>query len=161
MADIETSSGTALLSHYIINMITDKKVVFKTFPEDVSETYAASWETTDIRGRSAPYIGYAGNEARSVSYSITLQDDTCDNMMDVIKFLKGLVYPRYSGSIVIPPYCLVHFGGMINSMTAVVNNVSISWGGTILDGSDHYSKAEISLDFTELKLRSIPTAYSF
>jgi hypothetical protein len=161
MADIETSSDAALISHYIINLITDEKVIFKTLPEDVSETYAASWETTDIRGRSAPYIGYAGNEARSVSYSITLQDDICDNMMKVVKFLKGLVYPKYSGSIVIPPYCLVHFGGMVSNMTAVVNNVSLSWGGPILSDANHYSKVDISLDFTELRRSSIPTAKSF
>jgi hypothetical protein len=82
-------------------------------------------------------------------------------MMKVVKFLKGLVYPKYSGSIVIPPYCLVHFGGMVSNMTAVINNVSLSWGGPILSDANHYSKVDISLDFTELRRSSIPTAKSF
>lgn len=147
-----------LITSFIINELTGEPVVFETLPEDISETYATSWDTTDIRGRSAPYIGFVGNEARSVSYSITLQADICPNMMKVIAFLKGLVYPDYKGSIVDPPLCTVHLGGMVSNMLAVVNNVSISWKGPILDGADFYSQADISIDFMELRRDSIPKA---
>lgn len=154
-----------LMTHFIQNMLTGETKTFNTLPDDVTETYSTSWDMTDIRGRSAPYIGYSGNEARSVSYSITLQEDMCDDMMGVVKFLKGLVYPKYYGSLVDPPYCVVKLGGMVDSMTAVVNSVSVSWEGPILGDdsstSDHYSRAEISLDFTELRNRNIPTADLF
>lgn len=155
---------SSLINCYILNKITDKKITFDVIPEEISESLGASWDSTDVRGRSAPYFGYAGNEARTVSFSITLHDDLCNDLKGTVKELKGLVYPKYSGSIVIPPYCYVVFGSMVK-MTAIVNSVSVSWSGTILGDSktnnDYYSTAEVSIEFTELKTGKIPTATSF
>ena len=151
---------SSLITCYILNKLTDKKIVFKTIPEEVSESYGATWDATDVRGRSAPYYGFAGNESRTVSYSITLHADYCDNLKQTVKDLKGLVYPKYSGSIVIPPYCYVKFGAMV-AMTAIVNSVSVTWSGTLIEGADYYSTAEVSIEFTELRTGKIPSATSF
>ncbi len=149
-----------LITCYILNKLTDKTIKFYVIPEEVSESYGASWDSTEVRGRSAPYFGFSGNEARTVSYSITLHADYCKNLKDIVKELKRLVYPKYAGSIVIPPYCKVKFGSMVD-MTAIVNNVSVNWSGTLIDGNDYYSTAEVSIEFTELRTNKIPSAKSF
>lgn len=148
-----TPNHTLLVSNYIINQVTEEKIVFYTLPDDISESYSASWDNSEVRGRSAPYHGYSGNEARSVSYSFTLYEDLCgESYMDIIDALKRLVYPKYNGSIVIPPYCILKIGDMVNRVTAIVNSVSVSWGGTVIEGNKHYSKADISLDYTQVYL---------
>lgn len=174
MANRMSLPSTPLITNYIINNITGDKIVFKTLPEDISESYAASFDSTEVRGRSAPYFGYAGSEARSVTYSITLSEDILgDEYMNIIGKLKALVYPKYSGSLVIPPYCTIKLGDMIDYMYAVVNSVSVSWSGTILSDNtslmydvtnpksfskQHYSKAEVSLDITQIIRENLPTA---
>ena len=151
---------SSLITCYIINKITNEKVVFTIPPEELSESYSTSWESTDIRGRSAPYIGYSSNDAKHVQYSITLHDDFCNDLKGTVKKLKALTYPKYKGSIVIPPLCKVKFGGMVD-MVAVVNSVDVSWSGPILSGSDHFAQAEVSLDFTRVVTGKIPNADSF
>lgn len=159
MANGMSLPSTPLVTNYIRNNITDEIIKFQTLPEDISESYAASFDSTEIRGRSAPYFGYAGSEARSVTYSITLSEDILgDDYMNIIKKLKALVYPKYSGSLVIPPYCTIKLGDMINYMYAIVNSVSVSWSGTIIEDKQHYSKADVSLDLTQIIKSSIPTA---
>jgi len=92
-------------------------------------------------------------------------------MENVVLECKKLVYPKYTGSLVTPPYCYVRFGAMIN-ITAIVNSVSIEWGGaagTILgdtldseslggNSSPTYSDVQISFSFTEIRARSLMQA---
>lgn len=148
---------TTLIPCYIVNLLTDKTIKFGVLPEEISESHDASWDSTDVRGRSAPYFGYAGNGARTVSYSITLHSDLCKDIKNTVNELKKLVYPKYLGSIVNPPYCYVKFGDMV-SMRAIVNSVSVSWSGTIIEDCKYYSTAEVSLEFSELCMNNIPTA---
>lgn len=153
-----------LITCYIRNAITEKTISFNVIPEEISESVDATWDTMDIRGRSAPYFGFSGNGARTVSYSITLHDDLCPDLEKTVKDLKGLVYPKYLGSVVTPPYCYVKFGNMVN-MYAIVNSVNVSWSGVIIGDNNktnaHYSTAEVSIEFSELRKNGIPTATSF
>ena len=162
---------TQIVPCYIVNLITGMKINFATLPTDVSEDYAASFGSQQPMGRSSPYFNYENSEARTVSYSVTLHKDIVPDMENVVLECKKLVYPKYTGSLVTPPYCYVRFGAMIN-MTAIVNSVSIEWGGaagTILgdtldseslggNASPTYSDVQLSFSFTELRLRSLMQA---
>ena len=150
---------------YIYNMITGEMIEFVTLPDSVSETFSASWNSHEVLGRSAPYYNYSGNDARSVSYGVKLFKDALgEDFIKVVRQIESLVYPQYTGSLAIPPYCYVRFGGMVK-MFAIVNSVSVQWGDTIIaddfvDANENtFSTADISIDFTELISggRAIPT----
>ena len=71
-------------------------------------------------------------------------------------YLKQLVYPKYNGSIVISPYCFLKFGDMLNCY-AVMESIDFSWGDTIIEDSNHFSKCEVNFSFQELRRDSLPT----
>lgn len=148
---------TNLVSCFILNKITGERISFYTIPTEISESYSASFETQGTVGRSAPFVTYSETEARTVSYSVTLHEELCTDLLDTVNKIKALVYPNYAGSIAIPPYCYVKFGDMV-SMYAVVNSVGIDWDGTVIGDTQHFSKVEVSFDFTEMRLGSIPTS---
>ena len=168
----------SLITCYIYNLITDERIEFVVIPEGVTETYSAEWTTQDILGRSAPYLAFVGNPARTVEYSIQLDRDILGDPVyeNTIDSCKRLVYPNYTaGGIVVPPYSYIRFGGIIK-MFAVVESVSVSWSGTIISNSDDtpgggyqgntspndnlYSQCELSFSFTEIRTRNqlLPTA---
>ena len=147
-----------ILSCFIINMRTGKVITFPAYPRDFTEGYSTNFEPFDARGRSAGYYAYNNNGPRSLGYSVTLQDDLCD-VMKVVDNLRSLVYPEYVGSYVKPPYCYLHIGSIVDCY-AIMDNIDFSWGGDdapVLDGSDHYSKVDVTFSFTELRIKSLPT----
>lgn len=160
---------------YVYNMITDEKIIFKTVPENISESYSADWQSTDIMGRSAPYLAYVSSAARTVSYSVILTRDILGELYkSTVEKCIRLVYPKYmNGGVVAPPFCYVRFGSMVY-MFAVVNDVSVEWSGPFIgdtysstvdnkqdiDANDNlFSQAEISFSFTELRTdgQGLPT----
>ena len=141
---------------YIINRITDQVIKFPSYPTDVNESFSAEYNPKDIMGRSAPYFSFGGNGARSVGYSLKVSDDICPDLMGLVRSIKGLVYPKYYGSVVQPPYCYVKFGEMV-AMNAILESVDFTWSETVLDGSQHFSVVDINFSFQELRLDSIPT----
>jgi len=159
-----------LINCFIVNMLTGTRINFVTLPTDVSEDYGASFGQQQPIGRSSPYFNYENNDARSVSYQVTLHKDIVPDMENVIVECKRLLYPKYSGSLVTPPYCYVRFGAMIN-MTAVLNSLGVEWGGASgvivsrntesagLDpaegDSQTYADAQLSFSFTEIRLKSL------
>lgn len=163
---LRTDSGTlgtsnpnpsSILECYVINKLTEETIIFHAYPQDLSEGYSASYEPQAIMGRSAPYFTYSGNEARSISYTLTLQEDICPNLIYVVERLKGLIYPKYSGSIVQAPYCYLKFGDMVQCY-AILESLDFSWGETVLSDSKHFSKVDVSFSYQELRLSSLPTA---
>lgn len=165
-----------LITCYIYNLITDEKIEFVVIPDGVNETYQAEWTTQDVIGRSAPFIAFMNNPARSVDYSIQLDRDILGDPFyaETIDKCKRLVYPNYTaGGLVIPPYCYVRFGGIVK-MFAIVDSVGVSWSGTIISDNEVvpssgnvysgntdpnenlYSQCELSFSFTELRTRNQP-----
>lgn len=148
----------SIITCYIVNKITDEVIKFPAYPTEMSESYSSSYTQTDIVGRSSPYFSFGGNPARSFDFPLTIQEDIVKDMTLLVEKLKALVYPNYVGSIVQPPYCYVKFGDML-SCYAIVESISFSWGETILDGSQHFSKCDVSFSFQEMRQSMLPTAY--
>lgn len=153
----QSENPSSILSCYIINKITEETIIFNAYPTELNESFSAGFDSQSIMGRSSPYFTYSGNEARSISYSLTLQEDICPNMRAVVDRLKALVYPKYAGSLVQPPYCYLKFGDMV-SCYAIVDGVDFSWGETVLSGSTHFSQVEVSFSYQEMRLSSLPMA---
>lgn len=149
----------SILVFYIINMVTGEIIKFPAYPSDLSESYSADFQSNSPMGRSAPYIYYGGNDARSFSFSVWVEANMCDDYAGTIKKLRALIYPEYRGSIVAPPYCHVRFGDMLNTK-AIIESIDFSWAedAPVLEGSNYISRCEISFTFNELRLKSIPHA---
>lgn len=153
---IGKADPNSIITCYIINRITDTVIKFPSYPADVNESFNAEFNPKDIMGRSAPYFSFGGNGSRSVGYTIKVSDDICPDLMGLVRSIKGLVYPKYYGSIVQPPYCYVKFGEMV-AMNAILESVDFTWSETVLEGSQHLSVVDINFSFQELRLDSIPT----
>lgn len=155
-----TNNVLPSISFYIKNMLNNQTIYLPTLPEDVSESFSTNYSQTELNGRSAPYQTYGGNEARTISLSAVLHQDLCDektgNLQTIVMYLKQLVYPRYNGSIVIPPYCYIKFGDMV-SCYAIMDSIDFAWGDTIIEDSKYYSKCEVNFSFQELRRSSLPT----
>ena len=152
---------------------------FRTIPDGVNENYSAEWTSQDIMGRSAPYLAYMGNPARTVDYTVTLDRNIMGDpdFQNVINDCKKLVYPKYTGGgIVVPPYCYIRFGGMVK-MFAVVDSVGVSWSGPVIatakdnpyatteskdPNKNLFAQCELSFSFTEIRTRGqlLPTGNS-
>lgn len=154
-------SPNNLITCYIRNMITDEVIKFPTIPTDLSESYQTNYSSTDINGRSAPYQTYGGNGSRSLNYNVHLYEDLCSgeygSLGDIVRKLKSLVYPRYNGSIVIPPYCFLKFGDMVTCY-AIMESINFAWGEVILEGKGNFASCEVDFSFQELRIDKIPTA---
>ena len=174
----QKSKPSDYITCYIYNLITDERIQFRTIPDGVNENYSAEWTSQDIMGRSAPYLAYMGNPARTADYSVLLDRNIMGDpsFQNTINQCKKLVYPKYTGGgIVVPPYCYVRFGGMVK-MFAVVESVGVSWSGPVIaDSESEYattqskdpnknllSQCELSFSFTEIRTRGqlLPTGSS-
>ena len=131
------NSPDSYITCYIYNLITAEKIEFKTVPEGVSESFQGSWASQDILGRSAPYLAYTGNPARTASYSVLLDRNILGDpgYKNTIDQCKRLVYPRYvGGGLIIPPYSYIRFGGMLK-LFAVIQSVDFSWSGPFISST--------------------------
>lgn len=176
----ESINPEKYITCYIYNLITNEKIIFKTTPEGVTESYQASWSSQEVLGRSAPYLAYNNNSARTADYSVLLDRNIMGDpdYLKTIDQCKRLVYPKYTGGgLVIPPYCYVRFGGMLK-MFAIVESVNVSWSGVFLSSDDSrnnfstsaggdpnknvLSQCEVSFSFQEIRTRGqlIPTGQS-
>ena len=173
------SKPSDYITCYIYNLITNKRIQFRTIPDGVNENYSVEWTSQDIMGRSAPYLAYMGNPARTVDYTVTLDRNIMGDpdFQNVINDCKKLVYPKYTGGgIVVPPYCYIRFGGMVK-MFAVVDSVGVSWSGPVIatakdnpyatteskdPNKNLFAQCELSFSFTEIRTRGqlLPTGNS-
>lgn len=155
-----TTNVVPNISFYIKNMLNERIIYLPVYPEELSESFSTNYSQTDLNGRSAPYQTYGGNEARTISLSATLHQDLCDettgDLQTIVMYLKQLVYPKYNGSIVIPPYCFLKFGNMLNCY-AIMDSIDFNWGETIIANSKYFSKCEVNFSFQELRKNSLPT----
>lgn len=148
------------ITFYIKNMLNEKIIYLPVYPEELSESFSTNYSQTELNGRSAPYQTYGGNEARTMSLPVTLHQDLCDettgDLHMIVRYLKQLVYPKYNGSIVIPPYCFLKFGNMLNCY-AIMDSIDFNWSETIIEESKYFSKCEVNFSFQELRKNSLPT----
>lgn len=131
---------------YIKNLVTGSIVRFD-LPPELSDSESANFDDTAIRGRSSPIKGYDSSGPRSVSYSLQLHDDYCEEGLETtISKLKALVYPGYS-NVVDAPSCYVRIGNAVRGLF-VVNSVGVNYNLPYRNGM--YVQADVSLDLSEV-----------
>ena len=136
---------------YILNQTTGTKIEFDLVPEEISESFAASFESQDIMGRTAPIVGYSSSGPHTVSLNITVHAEMeggIENMKKKIHQLVALTYPVFSGDLLEPPKCFVRVGNMVG-MYGYIESVDVSWEKPYTDMV--FRKAEVSLSVNEIR----------
>ena len=88
-------------------------------PNSLSDNLAASFNQQAIPGGSAPVITYSGTGARTVSMDFFVPLDYLppntdfENTEEYLNAFRALVYPRYIGSVVTPPSCILHLTNIV------------------------------------------------
>lgn len=149
---MSTSATKESITFYIINLLTNDKIVVDLIPEEVSDATQGQYDEVVPRGRSNPIYGYSTSGPRTVSFTVQLHDDYCPgnhgSIVNYVNRLRALAYPAYNGGSISSPKCLVRVGDMIN-FTGVCKEVSVTWKKPYRDG--FYLNAEVSLSFDEVQ----------
>lgn len=142
------------------------------YPDEVTETIAASWTSQKILGRSAPIAAYAGTELKSVLFRLDLCRDLLTGMysqndydlhsagnqyqtpdgpyntrtwyVNMNKMLQMSCYPQYTSSGLIPPTTYFVFGQMI--LKGFVQSYSTTWKKPIINTFYGWNSVDITMD---------------
>ena len=111
-------------------------VRFQGVPNDFSEQKSATWNSTDIIGRSEPIRSYSSSTPRTVSLNLDFhasldQGDggTAGELENKILFFRSLVYPEYGAGSIKPPETVLFKFGTWFAMRAVAVDVNVSYPG--------------------------------
>lgn len=140
--------------------------ILPTYPESVSESTQASFNSTTILGRSAPIYTYTGSGPRKVAFEFTLHRDLMndinitnnsfgitedDDVLDeLINTIEAAALPRYQNATkaVNPPIIAVRIGDQIYIKGVISGSVSKTYSGPIIDNK--YAVCKISFEVNEI-----------
>lgn len=155
---------------YIIQMHTGLWCPLPTVPTEVRCSASANWEDVSVLGRSSQYVSYGGTRSRNYSFSMQLHADMLwtrsgeynnsgeTDLLPVINFLQGLVYPQYASNLIKPPVCRIRIADSYN-IRGVVKNVDVTkklpirkMSRGIKEGKKIYTNYEVSLSIQEVPI---------
>lgn len=123
-------------------------------PNSISDTIASNFNQQAIPGGSAPVITYSNTGARTVSLDFFVPVDYLPpntNFADTEEYLnalRALVYPKYNGTKITPPECVLHLTNI--ELKGVCQQCNISYKTDQKYGNDGALGADVSLSFIEV-----------
>lgn len=160
-----------LIENYIYLYHIDKFLLLPTWPESVSDTMSATFNTTTPLARSAPIFSYSHSGPRSMQITLALHRDLMsqinynkssidldkfgdigDDYVDVlIKQLQAIALPKYNAAdkMVNPPLVALRLGDEIFIKGVVNSALGINYHGPILS-SNKYACVDITFSITEV-----------
>lgn len=126
-------------------------------PSDITSNNSVNYESSSIKGRSAPLQGYETTGPRSIDVSLTLAagikpydtGDMVDRMHKDINFVESLLYPDYSSAYVLPPATVLLSLGPDIRVKGVMTNFSKNYKAP-LDEKGRYMICDISFTITQV-----------
>jgi len=160
-----TSNTFVMIDNYIYLYHTDTLIAIPTYPQNVTDSMTANFNSADLLSRSAPIYSFSSSGPRSISVHLQLHRDMMNSVnvsssnlnvpdlekedyIDIlIKQLQAAALPRYAAAekMVNPPIVAVRFGQDIFCKGIVKGAVTTEYGGPILR-TDKY--AEVNINFT-------------
>lgn len=158
-----------LIDNYLYMYHIDKFVLLPTYPEELSDQLAASFNSTSPLSRSAPVFTYSYSGPRTIQVSLALHRDMMtqinygtSNLTDIIelgddyidtlvKQLQAIALPKYSNTtkMVDPPMIAVRFGQEIYIKGIVNGGITVRYHGPI--GEDNkYKQVDVSFTVSEV-----------
>ena len=108
---------------------------FRFILPEISEEFSANYETISIPGRSSEVHSYnnTASQTRSISLDLMagtglyISTDPVGDMQKDIAFLKSLLYPDYSSSVVRPPAMVLAYLGPSSIIKGVITTLSVNY----------------------------------
>lgn len=148
-----TIPGTSGASCFIT--VNGATMAFPCYPESVDDSQTASYQPTNILGRSEPFQIYTGSGPRSVNVSFTMHcemvhgansyQSNYEYVNSLVRLVESSCYPNY-GSGVAAIKCTLQVALNIR-ITGIITNVSTKWYGPIIDNK--YQMVDLSFSVTE------------
>ncbi len=156
-----------LIENYIYFYHLDKVCILPLYPESVSESISANFNTTSILGRSAPLFTYANSGPRTQTISIDLHREmlygvnitnstfieninTDTVIEELIKTMQAAVLPKYTNitKTINPPIVAMRLGDEL-FIKGIIRNVSTTFRKPIVNNK--YQLCTISFTIEEFE----------
>ena len=123
------------------------------YPDSISDSTQAQWNSTSILSRSVPLTSYMSTGFRNIGFNIKMHrelENGKDSIEKVLTMLKKTVYPKYLNNVCYPPQVQFVFGAF--GVYGYVSSVSHNWQKPIINGK--YQVCDVSIQIT-----GIPSSY--
>ena len=163
---MSNQSAVKLIDNYIYFYHLDKFCVIPQYPVQITDSNSASFEQTNILGRSSPLYSYSHSGPRTVSFNLLLHRDMLADVAitknnfglepgkqyeiveELINTLQASVLPKYEDApkMTNPPIVAVRFGDNVYIKGVITGGVGTTYSGPIIEyGDDDNKKALYSL----------------
>ena len=129
-----------------------KEIVIPDFiiPESVSHEYSPNFSSNSILGRLSPVLLYSGGSARTLSFSIRLNDDIArqsgyESLVELVDDIKSLSYPTRERSSNRLPQVYFQLGELVG---VGIVQTSISWSKPFDNTRGIYKLVEVAFTIT-------------
>lgn len=140
-----------------------KFIILPTYPESITDTMQASFNSTAPLARSAPIFTYSHSGPRTIQVTLkfhremmtqinygvsNLNVEVGDDYVDtIIKLLQTMAVPKYAAAekMVNPPLIALRFGNEIYIKGIVEGGVTVSYDLPLLENNKY---AQVSVSFT-------------
>lgn len=133
---------------YIQNLITGTTIKIPVTMEEINWSKGNNFTETEVKGRSAAFLGYSNSTSKTLDFSFTVNVDILKEIGETLTSysnkLEALAYPRY-GNYTVPPKAFFRCGSI--RLEGVVNEVTVSATPPIIN--NEYSVLNITISMTE------------
>lgn len=152
-----------MINNYVYLFHTNQFIVLPTYPETITDSMSATFNSTYPLLRSAPIFTYVNSGPRTMQITLNLHRDMMqeinygvsnlnvelgDDYVDtIIKQLQAVVLPKYQASqkMVNPPMIAVRFGNEVFIKGVVTGGITTTYSLPLLDNNKY---AIVSISFT-------------
>ena len=152
-----------MIDNYIYLYHTDTFIIIPAYPENFTDSMAASFSTETPLMRSAPIFSYSDSGPRQINVTIKMHREMMyqinygvsnakiamsdDYVDELIKQIQAAVLPKYSASskMVDPPLVAIRFGNEIFCKGVINGNVDVTYDLPVLQNGKY---AQVGLSFT-------------
>lgn len=162
--------ASVLEDNYIYISHLDEKFQFwklPTWPDTVSDSMTANFQTTNALGRTAPVYTFSNSGPRSVQISIPLHRDIMDEVNigvsnvflgegedyvdNLLKALQSIAVPKYNlqNKAVEPPLVAIRLSNELFIKGVVTSGIGLTYSKPILSNGK-YARVDLSITVSEV-----------
>ena len=150
-------------NNYIYLYHIDQLIWLPSYPDNMTDSSSANFQSNLPLGRSAPIWSYTGSGPRSINFQFELHREmldqfnnrqpgmSTDTVDELIKNIQAAVLPNYASSekMIDPPLVACRVGNEIYIKGIINGQVSVGYSGPILY-NDKYAVVTIGFQITEV-----------
>lgn len=157
------------IGNYIYMYHTKTGIVLPNYPDNMTDSTTANFQSNNPLGRSAPIYSYANSGPRTISFQFQLHREMLeqvnhnnpsnifpgDDYVDrLVKEIQAAALPNYASSekMVDPPLVACRIGNEVYIKGVIQGAVTVSYSGPILSGKydDKYALCNVGFQISEV-----------